>query len=152
MLRDAEPEDMESARALFRNWFQRRLDRNFRQLTSDNEGKIDRAAYPDGRPEAAQWQIDKVQGRSKLESQSRFIAQLVQDNDHSHADLDFLSNLIAHGLNELRLNIIPKRRNGDFSDEINDRVVRETFDRVPSGGVTVPVRSVATLSGRSVSG
>jgi transposase len=26
------------------------------------------------------------------------------------------------------------------------------FDRVPSGGVTVPVRSVATLSGRSVSG
>ncbi len=25
-------------------------------------------------------------------------------------------------------------------------------DRVPSGGVTVPVRSVATLSGRSVSG
>ncbi|MFT7576398.1 MAG: L-fuculose-phosphate aldolase [Alphaproteobacteria bacterium] len=28
----------------------------------------------------------------------------------------------------------------------------EDVDRVPSGGVTVPVRSVATLSGRSVSG
>ncbi|MFT5511027.1 MAG: Flp pilus assembly protein TadG [Hyphomicrobiaceae bacterium] len=29
---------------------------------------------------------------------------------------------------------------------------RSVLDRVPSGGVTVPVRSVATLSGRSVSG
>ncbi len=128
LLRDAEPKNMDTARALFRNWFQRRLDRNFRRLTSDSAGKIDRAMYPDGHLEIAQWQIDKVQGRSKLESEAQYIAQLIRDNGQADVDLDYLSNLIAHGLNELRLNIIPKRRNGDFSDEINDRVVRETFE------------------------
>ncbi len=41
-------------------------------------------------------------------------------------------------------------RDGELS--FNESCLLVHLDRVPSGGVTVPVRSVATLSGRSVSG
>jgi hypothetical protein len=44
--------------------------------------------------------------------------------------------------------ISPVRLNGNYELAAGRRYT----DRVPSGGVTVPVRSVATLSGRSVSG
>ena len=130
LLRDAEPEHVDTARALFRSWFDRLLDRNFRQLTSDRRGTIDRAKYPNGGLESAQWRNDQALGRSKLESEARYIAELIREDTSANTDLDYLSNLISHGLRELRENIFPQRREGNFADEINDRVVREALEPI----------------------
>lgn len=58
---------------------------------------------------------------TKSESEARFIAGLVIERAGEQADRAHLAKLIEHGLHEMRSRLFPRRDDGDFADEINDR-------------------------------
>jgi len=103
-------------------------------------------AYPSTVLEKQQWIVDKPLGRTKLQSEARLIAGAVIEKADLEIDADQLATLIEHGLHEMRTRIFPRRDEGDFSDEINDRIVKEALRSGPASSPTQPAE-VAKASG-----
>ena len=116
-LHDAQTGDPE---ALFRRWFEERLEADFRRR--GRRGPV--AVQSCTEFEKLLAVTDRLLGHSPHETRAHTIAATLGDKATLTPEaVTYLAQLVMHGLRELECSIAPQRDRGDFSDTINDAVV-----------------------------
>lgn len=152
LLRETDPKDVATARQLFRRWFENRLNQDFRRRQSHSRIKLIEEPYPSNPMEEMAWTADQRLMLTKSESEARFIAELVIERAGEQAGRAHLAKLIEHGLHEMRSRLFPRRDDGDFADEINDRLVKKALKdaRLPTAINQTHLRSTIETKAMSL--